>query len=66
ILDALRRKPHPTHFHLDQSLAWIERVAPRRAVLTDMHNDLDYATLSAELPLHIIAAYDGLIIETPA
>jgi phosphoribosyl 1,2-cyclic phosphate phosphodiesterase len=66
ILDALRRKPHPTHAHLDQSLAWIEQAAPRRAVLTDMHNDLDYATLSAELPAGIIAAHDGLVIETPA
>lgn len=66
IIDALRRKPHPTHAHLAQSLAWIERVAPRLAVLTDMHNDLDYATLSAELAPGIVAAYDGLVIETPA
>ena len=66
IIDALRRRPHPTHFNLEQSLGLIERVTPRRAVLTDMHNDLDYATLSAELPAHIVAAYDGLVIETPA
>ena len=66
ILDTLRRKPHPTHAHLAQSLAWIERAAPRRAVLTDMHNDLDYATLAAELPAHIVPAYDGLVIETHA
>lgn len=66
VIDALRRKPHPTHAHLAQSLAWIERAAPRRAVLTDMHNDLDYATLSAELPPHVIAAYDGLVIEATA
>lgn len=65
ILDALRRKPHPTHAHLAQSLEWIERAAPRRAVLTDMHNDLDYATLASELPSHVVAAYDGLVIETP-
>ena len=63
ILDALRRKPHPTHTHLAQSLAWIARAAPRRGVLTNMHNDLDYATLTAELPAGIIPAYDGLALE---
>ena len=43
VLDALRRKPHPTHAHLAQSLEWLARAAPRRGVLTNMHNDLDYA-----------------------
>lgn len=66
ILDALRRKPHPTHAHLAQSLDWIARAGPRRAILTDMHNDLDYATLTAELPPGVIAAHDGLVIETTA
>lgn len=66
ILDALRRKPHPTHAHLERSLDWIARAAPARAVLTDMHNDLDYATLVAEVPAHVAVAYDGLVIETPA
>jgi phosphoribosyl 1,2-cyclic phosphate phosphodiesterase len=63
ILDALRRKPHPTHTHLAQSLAWIARAAPRQGVLTNMHNDLDYATLLAELPPGVIPAYDGLTLE---
>ena len=63
VLDALRRTPHPTHFHLERSLDWIERIAPRRAVLTNMHNDLDYATLEAETPDHITPAYDGMTIE---
>ncbi|MFD1343186.1 MBL fold metallo-hydrolase [Litorisediminicola beolgyonensis] len=62
ILDALRRDPHPTHSHLAQSLDWIARVAPRRAVLTNMHIDLDYATLDAETPDHITPAYDGMVI----
>jgi phosphoribosyl 1,2-cyclic phosphate phosphodiesterase len=66
ILDTLRRKPHPTHAHLSQSLAWIERAAPRRAVLTNMHNDLDHATLLAELPAHIEPAYDGMTLEVAA
>lgn len=60
VLDALRRTPHPSHVHLERSLEWIERAAPKRAVLTNMHIDLDYATVAAETPDHIIPAYDGL------
>lgn len=63
IIDALRRTPHPSHSHLEQTLAWIERLAPRRAILTNLHNDLDYAELNAELPAHIVAAHDGMTIE---
>ncbi|PVH30430.1 MBL fold metallo-hydrolase [Pararhodobacter oceanensis] len=63
VVDALRRKPHPTHAHLALTLEWIERAAPKRAVLTNMHVDLDYATLEAETPDHITPAYDGLVIE---
>lgn len=62
IVDALRRKPHPTHAHLDMALDWIARANPRRAVLTNMHVDLDYETLRAELPPHIAPAYDGMTI----
>ncbi|MBT9382909.1 MBL fold metallo-hydrolase [Pseudooceanicola sp. CBS1P-1] len=62
ILDCLRRKPHPSHSHLAQSLAWIERAAPERAVLTNLHIDLDYAELDAETPDHIVPAYDGMQI----
>jgi phosphoribosyl 1,2-cyclic phosphate phosphodiesterase len=63
IVDALRRKPHPTHAHLALSLQWIARAAPRRAVLTNMHVDLDYATVEAETPAHITPAFDGMTIE---
>lgn len=66
VVDALRRKPHPTHAHLDMTLGWIDRAQPARAVLTNMHNDLDHATLLAELPAHIRPAYDGMVIEIPA
>lgn len=62
VVDALRRKPHPTHAHLALALEWIARAAPTRAVLTNMHNDLDYADLLAELPPHIRPAYDGMEI----
>ena len=65
ILDALRYTPHPTHAHLAQSLEWIARMAPRRAVLTNMHVDLDYATVEAETPDHITPAYDGMVIRYP-
>jgi phosphoribosyl 1,2-cyclic phosphate phosphodiesterase len=63
VLDALRRTPHPTHAHLALSLDWIARAAPRRAVLTNMHIDLDHATLEAELPPHIRPAHDGMVLD---
>ena len=63
VLDALRREPHPTHSHLEQSLEWIEKSGVPNAVLTNMHIDLDYETVLAETPDHIIPAYDGMIIE---
>ncbi|EPX82232.1 MBL fold metallo-hydrolase [Salipiger mucosus] len=62
ILDALRRTPHPTHAHLDLALEWIERMAPRRAVLTNMHIDLDHDVVAAETPDHITPAHDGMVI----
>jgi phosphoribosyl 1,2-cyclic phosphate phosphodiesterase len=62
IVDALRRKPHPTHAHLDMTLGWIERARPARAVITNMHVDLDYETLRAELPPHITPAFDGMTV----
>jgi phosphoribosyl 1,2-cyclic phosphate phosphodiesterase len=65
VLDALRYRPHPTHTHLAQSLEWIARAAPRRAILTNMHNDLDYTTLDAETPADVTPAHDGLVLEFP-
>ena len=62
IVDALRRAPHPTHSHLENTLAWIDRAKPKRAVLTNMHNDLDYQTVADETPDHIEPAYDGMIL----
>lgn len=63
IVDALRYTPHPSHAHLARTLEWIARVKPKRAILTDMHLDLDYATLKRELPQGVEPAYDGMIIE---
>lgn len=62
ILDALRRKPHPTHAHIALSLEWIARARPARAVLTNMHIDLDHDALCAELPAHIRPAHDGMTL----
>ncbi|MBP0481212.1 MBL fold metallo-hydrolase [Sagittula salina] len=62
ILDALRRKPHPTHAHLDLALEWIDRARPRRAVLTNMHIDLDHDTVAAETPAHVTPAFDGMVL----
>ncbi len=62
ILDALRRKPHPTHAHLDLALEWIAKMHPTQAILTNMHIDLDYDTLCAELPAHVRPAFDGMTI----
>lgn len=62
IVDALRRDPHPTHSHLANTLQWVEKVAPKRAILTNMHNDLDYDTVAAETPDHVDPAYDGLTV----
>ncbi len=63
IVDALRPEPHPTHTHLAQTLEWIERLKPARAVLTHMAWQMDYRTLLDELPAGVEPAYDGLVIE---
>ncbi|CAN5158599.1 MBL fold metallo-hydrolase [soil metagenome] len=62
IVDALRRTPHPSHFSLPETLVWIERLKPRRAVITNMHIDLDFETLKRELPANAEPAYDGMIL----
>ena len=63
IVDALRYTPHPSHAHLARTLEWIARVKPKHAILTNMHVDLDYETLRAELPPGVEPAYDGMVIE---
>ncbi len=63
IVDALRYRPHPSHFSLDDALAEIEAMRPRRAILTNLHTDLDYETLQKRLPAHVTPAYDGMRVE---
>jgi phosphoribosyl 1,2-cyclic phosphate phosphodiesterase len=65
IVDALRWKPHPTHADVGKALGWIERVRPRRAVLTNLHIDLDYHALAGQLPAGVEPAYDGWIATVP-
>ena len=62
IVDALRYTPHPSHAHVARTLEWIARVKPRRAILTNLHVDLDYETLRRELPTGVEPAYDGMTI----
>jgi phosphoribosyl 1,2-cyclic phosphate phosphodiesterase len=63
IIDALRYTPHPSHFSLAEALDSIARFKPRRAVLTNLHCDLDYATLRGQLPPGIEPAYDGMQLD---
>ncbi len=63
IVDALRFTAHPSHFSVKQALHWIERLRPKRAILTHMTTDLDYEALKRELPAGVEPAYDGMVIE---
>ncbi len=60
IIDALRDKPHPTHAHVGRALEWIEALKPKRAILTNLHIDLDYNALAIRLPQGVEPAFDGL------
>jgi phosphoribosyl 1,2-cyclic phosphate phosphodiesterase len=63
IVDGLRYAPHPSHFSVNDALAWIERFKPKRAVITNMHADLDYEVLRQSLPDDVIPAYDGMRLQ---
>ena len=60
IIDGLRYAGHPSHFSVNDALAWIDRFKPRRAVITNMHSDVDYEVLRLSLPENIVPAYDGM------
>ena len=61
-MDALRYTEHPSHANVATALEWISRVKPKRAILTNLHVDLDYETLRAELPPGVEPAFDGMVI----
>ena len=62
VVDALRYTHHPTHANVETALKWIGRLKPKRAVLTNLHLDLDYETLKARLPPGVEPAYDGMVL----
>lgn len=63
ILDCLRRRPHPSHFCLEDSLAWTRKIGPKQAIFTNLNDNLDYQTLRQELPENIVPAFDGMSLE---
>jgi phosphoribosyl 1,2-cyclic phosphate phosphodiesterase len=65
-INALRHEKHSTHMCLDEALKTIARIGPRRAYLTHMTHDFDYASLSPNLPPGVFMAYDGLKMSFPA
>ncbi|MDQ0837232.1 MBL fold metallo-hydrolase [Sphingomonas faeni] len=62
VVDALRRRPHPTHMELSAVLDWVARLKPRQTALIHMDNTMDYTTLRDELPTGVEPGYDGLIL----
>jgi phosphoribosyl 1,2-cyclic phosphate phosphodiesterase len=63
VLDALRDRPHPTHFSLSEAVNTIARLSPERAYFTHICHDLPHAATCARLPAHIELAYDGLVLD---
>jgi phosphoribosyl 1,2-cyclic phosphate phosphodiesterase len=63
IIDGLRYKHHASHFNIEAALRWIARFKPKRAVITNMHADIDYETLRKELPDGVVPGYDGMRLE---
>lgn len=62
VIDGLRFAPHPSHFTVDDALDWIERLKPRRAIITNMTADVDYEALRKQLPANVEPAYDGMLV----
>ena len=62
VVDACREAPHPSHAHLDMTLAWIDRLRPRRSILFHMNHTMDYDYLCAKLPAGVEPAYDGMVV----
>ena len=63
VVDCFRYETHQTHSWLEQTLEWIERVQPDRAILHHMGRQMDYDTVMAETPANVEPGYDGMVIE---
>ena len=63
IIDCLWYKKHPSHLNLEQSLSLINNFKPKKAILTNLHSELDYNTLKKKLPKNVVPAYDGLTFD---
>jgi len=63
VVDCLTEQPTPAHSHLEQTLSWIARVKPRRAILTHMNHQVDYQTWKAKLPPGVEPGYDGMVLD---
>ncbi|MCW3061401.1 MAG: Metal-dependent hydrolase of the beta-lactamase superfamily [Capsulimonas sp.] len=66
MLDAVRREPHETHFHLDAALEVVAQLKPKRTLLTHLSHDYDHCAVNAELPAGVELAYDGQTIDLPS
>jgi len=62
VLDALRWRPHPTHFSVDEALEVIRELRPRRSYLTHLTHDLDHVRTNRVLPPGVELAHDGLCL----
>jgi phosphoribosyl 1,2-cyclic phosphate phosphodiesterase len=65
VVGCFQPRPHPVHAHVDQVIAWVERLRPRRTVLTHMGTAMDYQSLRRSLPPGIEPAHDGMVLEVP-
>ncbi|MGI9506164.1 MAG: MBL fold metallo-hydrolase, partial [Geminicoccaceae bacterium] len=63
IIDCLRDKPHPSHAHLAQVLTWVERLKPKRTILTHMSHELEFSDLAGRLPEGVEPAVDGMVLD---
>lgn len=66
VIGVFRWEEHWTHAHVDQAMKWIERVKPRRVILTHLGADIDFEALSAATPDHVQPAFDGMTVEVAA
>ena len=60
IVDCLRKDKHPSHFNYNDAIDFIKLIKPKKAILTNLHVDLDYFKLKKKLPNNIVPAFDGL------